>query len=155
MEPSKSESVILIKITSKDVQTQRKTEFLNKVCDYLQLDYASEYDREKLYERINLRVDIMVSNGLIDEVKSLVNAGLNSNHQSMTGIGYKEVYSYLQNEITIDECIELIKKNTRNYAKRQVTWFKKVPNLKWVNMTNGLTEDILNEIVSEYKKTTK
>ena len=114
-----------------------------------------EFDREKLYERINLRVDIMVNNGLIDEVKSLVNAGLNSNHQSMTGIGYKEVYSYLQNEITLDECIELIKKNTRNYAKRQVTWFKKVPNLKWVNMTNGLTEDILNEIVSEYKKTTK
>lgn len=114
-----------------------------------------EFDREKLYERINLRVDIMVNNGLIDEVKSLVNAGLNSNHQSMTGIGYKEVYSYLQNEITLDECIELIKKNTRNYAKRQVTWFKKVPNLKWVNMTNGLTEDILNEIISEYKKTTK
>ena len=114
-----------------------------------------EFDREKLYERINLRVDIMVNNGLIDEVKSLVNSGLNSTHQSMTGIGYKEVYSYLQNEITLDECIELIKKNTRNYAKRQVTWFKKVPNLKWVNMTNGLNENILNDIVSEYKKTTK
>ncbi len=114
-----------------------------------------EFDRKKLYERINLRVDIMINNGLINEVKSLVNSGLNLKHQSMTGIGYKEVYSFLQNEITLDECIELIKKNTRNYAKRQVTWFKKVPNLKWVNMTNGLTEELLNEIVSEYKKTTK
>ena len=80
-------------------------------------------DRETLYENINKRVDEMFDNGLLEEVKEL----LNKYDLSMTarqGIGYKEVISYLQNEISLDECKELIKKRTRNYAKRQVTFFK-------------------------------
>lgn len=109
-------------------------------------------DREKLYSRINQRVDIMVNDGLIDEVKSLVDLGLNDTHQSMTGIGYKEVLSYINNQITLDESIDLIKQNTRHYAKRQITWFKKVPTLNWVDLTNGLTEEILQNIVNLYNQ---
>lgn len=108
-------------------------------------------DREKLYSRINQRVDIMIKDGLIEEVKNLVNNGLNDSYQSMSGIGYKEIYSFLNNQISKEEAIELIKKNTRNYAKRQITWFKKVPTLNWVDLTNGLTEYILNDIETMYK----
>lgn len=109
-------------------------------------------DREKLYSRINQRVDIMIEDGLIEEVKNLVNNGLNDSYQSMSGIGYKEIYSFLNNKISKEEAIELIKKNTRNYAKRQITWFKKVPTLNWVDLTSGLTEDILNDIETMYKE---
>lgn len=108
-------------------------------------------DRDKLYSRINQRVDIMVSDGLIDEVRNLVSLGLNNTHQSMSGIGYKEIYSYINGEMTLDESLELLKKNTRHYAKRQITWFKRVPTLQWIDLTNGLTDEILDNIVSEYK----
>lgn len=109
-------------------------------------------DRDKLYSRINQRVDIMVNDGLIDEVKSLVDMGLNESHQSMSGIGYKEILPYIKGEISLDEALELLKQNTRHYAKRQITWFKKVPTLTWVDLTNGLTDDILNNIIDMYKK---
>ena len=80
-------------------------------------------ERESLYEKINARVDEMINNGLIDEVKSLLNKYELSNTASQ-GIGYKEVISYLNNEISLENCRDLIKKRTRNYAKRQVTFFK-------------------------------
>lgn len=82
-------------------------------------------EREVLYERINKRVDIMIEKGLINEVKEILLSGVSKDAQSMQGIGYKEVIMALRGEITEDECIELIKKNSRNYAKRQLTWFKR------------------------------
>jgi tRNA dimethylallyltransferase len=82
-------------------------------------------EREILYERINKRVDIMIEKGLFDEVKSILSSGVSKDAQSMQGIGYKEVVMALSGEISEDECIELIKKNSRNYAKRQLTWFKR------------------------------
>lgn len=83
--------------------------------------YVLNDDREVLYERINKRVDKMFDNGLVDEVKGL---GLDESSQSMQGIGYKEVLEYLNGNISEDECKELIKKNTRHFAKRQLTWFR-------------------------------
>jgi len=82
-------------------------------------------ERELLYERINKRVDIMIERGLFKEVKELLSSGVPKNAQSMQGIGYKEVVMMQNNEISEDECIELIKKNSRNYAKRQLTWFRR------------------------------
>ena len=82
-------------------------------------------ERELLYERINKRVDIMFDNGLFKEVDDLLLSGVSKDAQSMQGIGYKEVVMALLGEITKDECKELIKKNSRNYAKRQLTWFKR------------------------------
>ena len=81
-------------------------------------------ERDELYKRINSRVDAMLKKGLLDEVKSLIDMGLNLSHQSMQGIGYKETYKYLIGEAKLDETIDKIKQNTRNYAKRQITWFK-------------------------------
>lgn len=107
-------------------------------------------DRSILYNRINQRVDIMIKDGLIDEVKKLVKSGLNLSHQSMNGIGYKEILSYLNNEISLEDAVELIKKHTRNYAKRQITWFKKLQTIKWIDLSNGINSEIINEISNEY-----
>ncbi len=102
---------------------------------------ALNIERELLYERINKRVDLMITNGLIDEVKGLLDSGVNPSCQSMQGIGYKEVVSYLTGEISIDECIEKIKQGSRNYAKRQLTWFKR-GDYKWFD---SLSPDLYNE----------
>ncbi|RHW36556.1 tRNA (adenosine(37)-N6)-dimethylallyltransferase MiaA [Neobacillus notoginsengisoli] len=91
-------------------------------------------DREKLYDRINQRVDKMVSEGLIEEVQSLYNQGLRD-CQSIKAIGYKEIYDYLDGKTTLEESIEILKQNTRRYAKRQLTWFRNKMDVEWVNMT--------------------
>lgn len=80
--------------------------------------------REKLYERIDLRVDLMVKNGLLEEVKSLLQKGYKKELVSMQGIGYKEIIAYLEGEISFEEAIYIIKRDTRHFAKRQLTWFK-------------------------------
>ncbi len=83
-------------------------------------------NREKLYERIDKRVDIMLECGLVDEVKSLVcDKNIKLSDTAKQGIGYKEIIDYLENKCTLDEAVELIKKGTRNYAKRQLTWFRR------------------------------
>ena len=87
-------------------------------------------DREKLYERIGKRVDIMLEEGLVDEVKSLiVDRGIILSDTAKQGIGYKEIIDYLDNKCTLDEAVELIKKGTRNYAKRQLTWFRRYDDI--------------------------
>lgn len=98
-------------------------------------------NREKMYERINLRVDKMFEQGLIDEVKALAAEGLTKQMQAMQGIGYKEVFDYMENSITKEECIELVKKNTRNYAKRQLTWFKRDKRYIWLDAQAQNVED--------------
>lgn len=102
--------------------------------------------RELLYERINKRVDIMIEDGLIDEVRSLVESGLTpENSQSMKGIGYKEIYDFLIGSCTLDFAIEKIKQHTRNYAKRQITWFKRYDNVHWFDMSQDI--DIIDKIL--------
>ena len=87
-----------------------------------------DYPREVLYERINQRVEIMFENGLMEEVKGLLDSGITQEMQCMQGIGYKEVVEGLNEGLSMDEIKELIKKNTRNYAKRQITFFKRMEN---------------------------
>jgi len=98
--------------------------------------FCIDFDRETLYNRINLRVDLMVKNGLIDEVRRLIDCGITREHQCMQGIGYKEIASYLLNEIDLQTAIEQVKQNTRRYAKRQITFFKKLPNLTYLKPDN-------------------
>ena len=113
-------------------------------------------DREVLYERINKRVDLMMENNLIDEVKHLLDIGYDKNLISMQGIGYKEIVKYLEGEYSLDEAIEIIKRDSRRYAKRQITWFKRYKESKWFDLDkydNGeiLKEDILNYIENIFK----
>ena len=95
--------------------------------------YVLNMDREKLYNRINLRVDIMAENGLVDEVKKLKEMGYGKELNSMQGIGYKEIYDYVDGVYDYDTAIETLKKNTRNFAKRQITWFKREKEVVWLN----------------------
>lgn len=87
-----------------------------------------EREREELYERINRRVDEMMEQGLLGEVKGLLQAGLSKEHQSMRAIGYKELIEHLEGAYSLDEAVELIKRNSRRYAKRQLTWFRRYEN---------------------------
>lgn len=87
--------------------------------------YILNGDRAEIYDRINKRVDIMIEQGLLDEVKNLLSMGIPTTSQAIQAIGYKELSSYLQGETTLEEAVETIKKKSRNYAKRQLTWFRR------------------------------
>lgn len=91
-------------------------------------------ERENLYQRINKRVDAMFENGLLDEVKGLLKMGYTKDLTSMQGIGYKEVIKYFEGEYTFDEAVEIIKRDSRRYAKRQLTWFRKYKEGHWINL---------------------
>ena len=91
-------------------------------------------DRQKLYKRINLRTQKMFDDGLVDEVQKLLNSGIDKNAQAMLGIGYKETLEYLDGTATLEETINKISQNTRNFAKRQITWYKRMPYIKWINV---------------------
>lgn len=98
-------------------------------------------DRKKLYERIDKRVDLMFNMGLVEEVKSLISRGYNKSLVSMQGIGYKEVIDYLNGETNLSECIEIIKRDTRHFAKRQLTWFKREKVVTYIDKDELITED--------------
>jgi tRNA dimethylallyltransferase len=111
-------------------------------------------DRAKLYERINYRVDIMLAKGLVDEIIKLKNMGFTSDMQSMKGIGYKEILYYLEGNITYDEAVLMIKQGSRNYAKRQLTWFRKDERVTWIDKdifksNDDIVEYIVNIINSK------
>lgn len=104
-------------------------------------------DREKLYDRINKRVDLMLANGLIQEVAKLIEMGYDRSAIAMQGLGYKEILSYLRGESTLDEAVEILKRDTRRYAKRQITWFKRIENVYWIDKDNfDRDEKILKNI---------
>lgn len=119
-------------------------------CPYDLHYYVLNMDRAKLYKRINLRVDLMIKNGLIEEVKKLQSMGLTSDIQSMKGIGYKEVLDYLDDKVSLESTIDSIKQGSRNYAKRQITWFKKDPRAEFIDKdkyTNDL--EIIDKITND------
>ena len=93
--------------------------------------YVLYRERSKLYEIINSRVDHMVKSGLVDEVRSLLNDGLDKSCQSMKAIGYRQIISYLEGEYDLNTAIELIKRDSRRYAKRQLTWFRRDAEIRW------------------------
>lgn len=97
------------------------------------LIFALVKDRVVLYDAINKRVDMMLENGLIDEVKKLKESGLSVNNQSMRAIGYKEVLSYLDGEIDYDRMVEILKQHSRNYAKRQLTFLRGMKNVVYID----------------------
>ncbi|MBI5206624.1 MAG: tRNA (adenosine(37)-N6)-dimethylallyltransferase MiaA [Candidatus Firestonebacteria bacterium] len=105
--------------------------------------------REKLYRRINERVDKMISSGLLDEIKKLKQMGYNKSSPGFEGIGYQELWDYLEGEQTLEKAIELIKQNTRKYAKRQITWFKKLKEVTWFDVECMSLSEIAERISKE------
>ena len=93
-------------------------------------------DREMLYDRINLRVDIMMDQGLLEEVEGLYNRGIRD-CQSIQAIGYKEIYDYFEDRVSLEEAVSQLKTNSRRYAKRQLTWFRNKMDVTWFDVTDG------------------
>ncbi|MDD6733635.1 MAG: tRNA (adenosine(37)-N6)-dimethylallyltransferase MiaA [Lachnospiraceae bacterium] len=104
-------------------------------------------ERSHLYERIDQRVDLMMENGLLDEVKELSQMGLNRTCQSMQGLGYKEILDYLDGKISLEEAVYIIKRDTRHFAKRQLTWFKREKEVIWIPKAEYQYKD---EYICEY-----
>lgn len=107
-------------------------------------------DRQRLYERINKRVDLMLEKGLISEVKGLVENGYDKNAIAMQGLGYKEILAYLRKELTLGEAVEILKRDTRRYAKRQITWFKRLQDIYWIDGDEYLNQDETFEKIKYY-----
>lgn len=129
---------------------EKENNFRQENEDYNLIFIGLNMDRGRLYERINSRVDKMIELGLVDEVRSLLDEGLDKNSQSLKAIGYKEVISYLNGEIEYSEMIDLIKKNSRHYAKRQLTWFRRDGRIKWFDReSDNLLEEIETYIDSK------
>ncbi len=132
-----------------DYNFKKKERSNQAVYDYTLL--ILNQNREKLYKKINKRVDKMIQNGLVEEVKMLKESGLIENNQCSTAIGYKEILAYLNDEYSLECAIEKVKQNTRNYAKRQITWFKHMDGI-WVDVDNQLEiENAINLICANYK----
>ncbi|MCM3339964.1 tRNA (adenosine(37)-N6)-dimethylallyltransferase MiaA [Paenibacillus sp. MER TA 81-3] len=98
-------------------------------------------DRQMLYKRIEARIDIMLQEGLIDEVRQLLEQGYSRNLVSMQGLGYKEIAAYLEGEMSLDAAVELLKRDTRRFAKRQLSWFRRMTDLEWVDVTDSEQTD--------------
>lgn len=109
-------------------------------------------DRANLYKRINYRIDKMIELGLVNEVKNLLKMGYSSDLVSMQGLGYKEIIAYLKGECTLEEAINILKRDTRRFAKRQLTWFRRDNRIHWVNLEEFSNKnEIVNYIVNYIK----
>ena len=126
-----------------EVSGRRKSQIIDSYKPkYNYVAVAVDYPREELYERINLRVDEMLKNGLVEEVKGLLKNGIDEKFQCMQAIGYKEVLQYLRNGDKESTMRDIIKQNTRHYAKRQITFFKKLPKIIWLEPSRATAEKV-------------
>ncbi len=106
------------------------------------------WERKTLYKNINERVDEMIQDGLVKEVEGLLANGYNKELNSLNTVGYKEIISYLNNEISLERAIELIKRNTRRYAKRQITWFRKDDRIEWFDLDEQNELENISKIIA-------
>lgn len=132
---------------------QKKSKQNDKKYDYKIVGLYME--REKLYSRINDRVDTMIENGLIDEAKDIIEEIKSKGKlTSFQAIGYKEFVPYFNGEITLNEAIDSVKQESRRYAKRQITWFKRTYGLNWVNVDKNFNE-VIEEIIEFFREETE
>ncbi len=112
--------------------------------------FGLNWDREKLYDRIEKRVDAMLKAGLVDEVKSLTQQGYDLGNTAMQAIGYKEILKYLKGEYTFEEAKSILKRDTRRYAKRQLTWFRRLEGINWITVDENTSyKKIARKIIDE------
>ena len=128
--------------------SEHNAEERQRTSPYCHVYFVLNRDRAELYHRIDLRVDIMLENGLLDEVKKLKEMGYTKDMVAMKGLGYKEILDYLGGEITLDEAIYRIKRDTRHFAKRQLTWFRRERDVTWVELEGRAFDEVLEEMLS-------
>ena len=122
-----------------------------KEADYHFLYYVLTMDRERLYGRIDKRVDQMLSQGLVEEVSRLRTMGCCRGQTAMQGLGYKEILDYLDGKCSLDEAVYVLKRDTRHFAKRQLTWFKRERDVRWLNLDGepGEQDRVFSQIMKE------
>lgn len=112
-------------------------------------------DRAELYDRINRRVDLLIDAGLVEEVRTLKEMGLTQENISMKGIGYKEIMDFLDDRYSLEEAVEIIQKNTRHYAKKQLTWFRRYDKMKWCNISDFDSDEAAFEDLKKWLQRNK
>ena len=131
--------------------SEHNEEMHQKESPYNFLYYVLIRDRKTLYERIDKRVDIMIANGLVKEIEELKAMGCHRGQTSMQGLGYKEILDYLDGSCTLDEAVYILKRDTRHFAKRQLTWFRRERDVRWLDLDRyqGNTDLILKDILKD------
>ena len=138
------------KITKKPFSSVNAGEDFYK-SDYDVYYYVLTMNRDKLYEKINKRVDIMIEKGLLEECIKLKEMGYTSDMQSMQGIGYKEILYYLENKISFEDAVNMIKQGSRNYAKRQLTWFRRDKRCIFLDKDVMSEDEILHKVLNDIR----
>jgi len=120
---------------------------------YVFKQFSLNWDRKILYENIDNRVDEMIENGFVDEAQNILSRGYDKSLNSLNTVGYKEIIEHLEGNLTLERAVELIKRNTRHYAKRQLTWFRKDNRIQWFDI-NDLSEldQIANKIIQNLNR---
>ena len=131
--------------------SEHNEEMHQKESPYNFLYYVLTRDRKTLYERIDKRVDNMIANGLVKEIEKLKAMGCHRGQTSMQGLGYKEILDYLDGSCTLDEAVYILKRDTRHFAKRQLTWFRRERDVRWLDLDRyqGNTDRILKDILKD------
>lgn len=131
--------------TGEPIWKHHQEQSTSKEKKYVFKQFGLNWDRKLLYENIDKRVDCMLENGLIDEVKNILKIGYDKSLNSLNTVGYKEIIQHLDGEISLERAIELIKRNTRHYAKRQMTWFSKDKRIQWFEVQEIIDLDLIAE----------
>ena len=142
-------AVEFYKLTGQRISEHNEAQRMNETI-YNSAYFVLNMDREKLYRRIDYRVDLMVKEGLVEEVQDLLAEGCTPNMISMQGLGYKEIIRYLNHEISLEEAVYILKRDTRHFAKRQLTWFRRERDVIWLNKDEA-ESNVLNDIISSLK----
>ena len=135
--------------------SERQSTVDKQTMRYNAVYIALNMPREVLYDRINRRVDIMIQDGLEAEVRTALANGTEQDALSMTSIGYRQMIQYFNEEISFDRAVELIKRDTRHFAKRQLTWFRHDPNIQWVDKWGKTDEQVEAELLAIVQKKLK
>ncbi|WP_353894509.1 tRNA (adenosine(37)-N6)-dimethylallyltransferase MiaA [Proteinivorax hydrogeniformans] len=131
-------------------ELQRRNQFASNITN---INFYGLYmDRQRLYTQINNRVDQMIEDGLVTEVSELLKQGISKDCNALKAIGYRQVVMYLENQIDFDEMVRLIKRDTRRYAKRQLTWFRNMDNIKWYNLDNLNINQVKEKIIKQMQE---
>lgn len=137
----------VLKLSGKPIWQHHDNQTISKKFNYRQIGLL--WDRKILYQNIEERVDQMIGSGLVDEVESILKSGYSKDLNSLNTVGYKEIIQYLDDEISLDRAVELIKRNTRRYAKRQMTWFNADKRINWSNINSVNDLDLLAEKIAK------
>jgi len=144
-------AIEVYRLTGRTISQQARMD-QERTGDYDVIMFALNWPRDILYDRINRRVDEMIRQGLIEEVRSLLQQGLSEGTTAMQALGYKEIVAALRGKITMQDAIEAIKQGSRRYAKRQLTWFRRDERVHWIDPCGKTVNEIADEMIKEIGK---